>query len=110
MDPNQPNGTAFDVTRFNTVTNQQLANNIRTFHTLFNNLRRDSSQNVNVSALKRFQLAEKKYLQLRFEAFNVTNHVTFGAPKLTPTNTAFGQITSAANTPRRIQAGLRLVW
>ena len=48
-------------------------------------------------------------MQVRFEAFNATNRVTFGAPRLSPTNAAFGQISTQANTPR-VEAGLRLVW
>jgi hypothetical protein len=40
----------------------------------------------------------------------VTNRVTFGAPNTTPTNAAFGQIGTQANTPRRIETGLKLVW
>jgi hypothetical protein len=55
-------------------------------------------------------IAPSRYLQLRFEAYNVVNHVTFGAPNLNPTNSGFGVIGSQANTPRRIETGLRLVW
>ncbi len=106
----QPNGTAFDTTRFNTVSSQQLVYNLRTFDTYFNNLRRDPTKNADLSLLKRFTLAEKKYLQLRFEAFNLTNRVTFAAPSLSATSSSFGTITSQANTPRRIQMGARLVW
>jgi len=49
-------------------------------------------------------------VQIRFEAFNATNRVTFGGPNTTPTNAAFGTISSQANTPRRIETGLKLVW
>jgi hypothetical protein len=50
------------------------------------------------------------YLQIRFETFNTTNRVTFDVPNVTATSTAFGTITTQANTPRRIQTGARLVW
>lgn len=103
-------GFAFDVTQFNRVSAQQLASNIRTFNTLYNNLRRDATKNLDLSVLKRFPIRERMYLQLRFETFNTINHVGFGAPNLTPTSTAFGTITSQANTPRKIQIGARLVW
>jgi hypothetical protein len=36
--------------------------------------------------------------------------VTFSAPQLSPTNTAFAQISSQANNPRKIQLAARLVW
>lgn len=108
--PHQPNGTTFDISQFNTVSAQQLSYNIRTFDTYFNNLRRDPTKNADLSLLKRFTIAERKYLQMRFEAFNLTNRVTFAAPNLTATSSSFGTITSQANTPRRIQMGARLVW
>jgi hypothetical protein len=60
--------------------------------------------------LKRFSLGERKFLQVRFEGFNISNRVTFAAPNLTATSTAFATITAQANTPRRIQMGLPLVW
>ena len=48
---------------------------------------------------------------MRFESFNTTNRVTFAAPaQLNPTNSAFGLISGQANSPRKIQAGARLVW
>jgi hypothetical protein len=106
----QPDGLAFDVTRFNTVSSQQLANNVRTFDTQFNNLRRDPTKNLNLSALKTFRIAEKMRFQFRFETFNTTNRVGFGAPNTTPTSTAFGTITSQANSSRRVQLGARLAW
>jgi hypothetical protein len=108
--PQQPNGTAFDTTRFNTVSSQQLADNIRMFPMYFNNLRRDATKQLDVSMDKNFIFGEHKYLQLRFEAFNVTNHVTFGNVNTSPTNAAFGTIGSQASTPRRIESALRLVF
>jgi hypothetical protein len=110
LNPHQADAPIFDVTRFNTVAAQQLASNIRTFGTYFNNLRRDATRNCDVSMLKRISLGESKYLQLRFEAFNVTNRVGFAAPNMAATSTAFGLITATANTPRKIQAGARIVW
>jgi hypothetical protein len=106
----QPDGVTFDITRFNTVSNQQLANNIRTFSSLFNNLRRDPTKNLDLSASKNFPIRERSYFQFRFETFNISNRVTFGAPNLTTTSAAFGQISTQANSPRKVQAGARLVW
>lgn len=110
LQPAQPNGKAFDTTRFNTVSTQQLQDHIRTFDYYYNNLRRDKTNEVDASMDKNFQFHEGKYLQLRFEAYNVFNHVTFGNPNLAPTNASFGVIGSQANTPRRIETALRLVW
>jgi hypothetical protein len=106
----QPDGLAFDITRFNTVSSQQLVDNVRTFPTQFGDLRADPVKNVDLSMLKSFHFAEQKYFQIRFETFNTTNRVTFAAPNVTPTSSTFGQITTQANTPRRLQVGARLVW
>ncbi len=110
--PHQPNGLAFDVTRFDTVSTHQPADSIRTFDLQFNNLRRDATKQLDSTLSKSFKFTEngKRYVQFRLEAFNLTNRVTFGAPQLNPTNAAFGQISTQANTPRRVESGIRLVW
>src|SRR5258706_9979411 len=108
--PANTGSKTFDVTRFDMVSGEQPADNIRTFDSMFNNLRRDPTKNLDLSLLKRVNLGERRYLQIRFESFNLTNRVTFAAPNLTPTSATFGLITAQANTPRRIQVGARLVW
>ena len=110
LQSHQVNGHAFNVAPFNTVSSQQLLDNIRTFPLQFNNLRSDPNKNLDLSLLKSVQIHEKVYFQLRFETFNITNRVTFGAPNTTPTSSQFGEITGQANTPRKIQVGGRLVW
>ncbi len=110
LTPHQPDGLAFNTAQFNTTTAQQLVDNIRTLDNQFNNLRRDMVKQVDATFSKSFKFAEKRYFQFRFEAFNLTNRVTFGGPQTAPTNSAFGTISSQANTPRRIESGLRLVW
>ena len=106
----QPNGTTFNISQFVTSSSAQLADNIRTFDTQFNNLRRDPTKQLDASMTKNFRFHERAYLQVRIEAFNVTNRVTFGAPTTTPTSASFGVIGSQANTPRRLETALRLVF
>ncbi len=106
----QPDGVTFDTTQFVTASSLQPSSNIRYFDTYFNNLRRDPTKNLDASVLKRVSLGEKRYLQFRFEFFNITNRVTFSAPQLSPTNSAFGQISAQANNPRKIQIAARVVW
>jgi hypothetical protein len=108
--PHDPNGPAFDTTRFITASGLQPSDNIRYFDTNFNNLRRDPTKNLDASVLKRIGLGERRYMQLRFEFFNITNRVTLSAPQLSPTNSAFGVISSQANNPRKIQLAARVVW
>jgi hypothetical protein len=110
LNPHQPDGLAFDTTQFVTPTAAQLADNVRTFDQQFGNLRRDMTKQLDATLSKSFKFAEKRYIQFRVEAFNLTNRVTFGNPQTSPTNSAFGRIGSQANTPRRIESGLRLVW
>jgi hypothetical protein len=100
----------FDTTRFNTVSAQQLSQNFRYFPSQFNNLRVDTTNNLNVSLTKDFALREKIKLQFRADSFNVLNHALFAAPNVSPTSTAFGVVSSTTNTPRIIQFALRLVY
>jgi hypothetical protein len=110
LNPRQVDGPSFDTTRFNTVSAQQLADNVRLFPNTFNNLRVDGANNLDASLVKAIVFAERLKLQIRFETFNVMNHPVFAAPNLTPTNSAFGLITAQFNPPRAIQIGGRLVW
>ena len=101
---------AFDTTRFNTNSAQQLANNNRTFYTRFNNLRLENIKNFESAVSKRIPIRERLRLLFRAEAFNTLNRVQFGGPTLTPTSSSFGVQTSQVNSPRTIQGSLRLVW
>ncbi len=60
--------------------------------------------------MKKVQIYEDKYFQARLEAFNLMNHVSFGAPNVQVTSSSFGTITTQANRPRQIQIGLRFVF
>jgi hypothetical protein len=83
---------------------------VRTFGTTFSNVRTDGINNFDGSMLKRFQIREKVYLQIRMEVFNLINHPVFGAPNNTASNSAFGTITTQANRPRMVQFVARLVF
>jgi hypothetical protein len=108
-DPGNPN-LAFDTTRFNTNSSQQLANNLRTFYTRFSNLRAEDIKNFESAISKPIPIKERLRLLFRAEAFNTLNRVQFGGPTLTPTSSSFGVQTSQVNSPRTIQGSLRLVW
>jgi hypothetical protein len=112
LNHHQPDGFAFNTGAFITTSTLQPQFFIRTFDLQYNNLRRDTTKNLDMSLLKKFNFTDsgRTYLQFRFETFNITNRVTFGAPQLVPTAANFGQISTQANTPRRVQMGLRLVW
>ena len=109
LDPHNVDNS-FDVTQFNRVSAQQLGSNVRTFPTRFANLRADSVQQIDFSIIKAFHITERASMTYRCEFFNSTNREIFNAPDLSPTSSTFGKILSQANTPRRIQMGLRLTF
>jgi hypothetical protein len=78
-------------------------------------LRGPGSKNVDFSVLKSFPLAEKKRLEFRTEAFNLSNTPTFQLPsarsaQLTVGNAAFGQLAGSQTVGRQVQFGLKLLW
>jgi hypothetical protein len=101
---------AFDTSLFVTNASNTFAYHIRTFSTTFPNVRQDGLNEWDPSLLKKFDIREQTYFQLRFECFNVLNHPTFSAPNIQATNAQFGVINSVSNRPRTIQIGARLVF
>jgi hypothetical protein len=110
LNTRQVDGPAFDITRFNLVSAQQLSSNVRTFQTYFNNLRADAVNVMDASLMKEFHFTERRYFQVRLETFNTLNRPGFGTPNLTPTSSSFGLITSTVLNPRNVQVAGRLVW
>lgn len=110
MNPRKVDGVAFNTAAFDTASADAFNYHIRTFSTAFGNVRQDGINNFDSSLLKRFQIKESVYMQLRFEAFNVFNHASFAAPNNTANNSAFGTITATSNRPRAIQMGARIVF
>jgi outer membrane receptor protein involved in Fe transport len=66
--------------------------------------------NWDASLFKNNRIGERFNAQLRFEAFNIFNRTSFGAPNLSWTSPTFGQITGTLTDPRRLQLGLRLMF
>ncbi len=114
----QVNGYAFNVGAFDTVAADQFQYHQRTFSTTFPNVRQDAINQWDVSLLKRFLITERRFFELRGEAYNVVNHPVFGAPGQTSaqgpvvaaTNSNFGLITFQDNRPRSLQIGARFVF
>jgi hypothetical protein len=64
-----------------------------------------------LSLFKQFRLEairEGSFLEFRAEAFNALNHPQFAGPNVTVGSTAFGTVTSQANSPRQLQLALKL--
>jgi hypothetical protein len=76
-------------------------------------IRADGIHNWDLSLLKQFTVHEGMTLQVRAEAFNFTNTPRFAFPNLAwapgapGVDSVFGQVTSQANSSRRMQLGLR---
>ena len=74
-----------------------------------NFLRGTGFWNLDTALIKTWGMpwSEHQNLQLRWEAFNLFNHNSFGLPALSITGTTFGQITTSSSAPREMQFALR---
>ncbi len=75
-----------------------------------NILRVDNVSNTNLSLFKTFPVQERRELQLRFETFNVFNHMDLGNPVTRIDQPNPGRITSISHPPRQMQFGARFVF
>lgn len=73
-----------------------------------NSLQEDGIFNWDVGLMKNFQVTERVRLQFRWEAFNVTNHPSYGTPNTNFSSPDVGKITSTLGLPRQQQLGLRV--
>jgi hypothetical protein len=98
----------FNTSVFNTTAAQQLANNLITLSPAFARIRSAAYNYSDATLLKHVHVRESLQMEFRIDALNILNQVTFGAPNTSPTNSAFGVVTTQMNVPRRMQAMLRL--
>lgn len=66
-------------------------------------------QTVNVSVIKNTAITERATVQFRVEGFNLFNHANLGLPDNFVGSPSFGQVLAADN-PRRIQLGLKVLF
>ncbi|MDQ1473324.1 MAG: hypothetical protein QOJ99_4804 [Bryobacterales bacterium] len=73
-------------------------------------LRAPGSRNLDASLFKNLYFTESRrlYLQLRGEAFNITNTPIFAAPDMNFGSSSFGVISGQANSPRQLQVAMKL--
>ena len=74
------------------------------------NVRAPGYHDIDFSAFKNFQPTERMTIEFRAEAFNLLNQVQFGKPNMALSSHQFGVISSQSNTPRQIQAALKILW
>jgi hypothetical protein len=73
-------------------------------------LRSDGASNLDFSVFKRIAVKERLTFELRGEAFNLANHVLFGAPGTTLATPTFGVVTGQENSPRQVQVALKVLF
>jgi hypothetical protein len=94
---------------FNRNSQQQLANNLRTFPLRFSGIRGDDQRSWDFSIVKNFPLrGERIKLRFRADVYNAWNQTNFNDPNTAPTNSAFGRVTGTAGDARNWQLGLKL--
>jgi hypothetical protein len=57
-----------------------------------------------------FPLHEKLKLEVKLEAYNMTNSFMPSAPSTSVTSSLFGRSTGQANRGREVQYTMRLIW
>jgi len=77
---------------------------------VYGGIRNPGYVDYDASLMKKFNLTEHTYLQLRVEAENTFNIRGLGAYDTTFGDAYFGYITSAGNTPRIAQVSCRIVF
>ncbi len=95
-------------------TNATPVNHLRSasFPLRFDDVRRDSINNVDLSLLKDVRLPGDMRIQLRAEFINALNSPYFPAPVANPTSATFGQVTASNqdNYARRAQLGIKFLF
>lgn len=88
---------------------QDFGTYIRTIPTRWSDVRSSRVNNVDAIISKTFSIREKVRFQYRFEAYNLFNHVRFGAPNADPTSASFGKVDpTQQNNARLIQMALKM--
>jgi hypothetical protein len=62
------------------------------------------------SFARQFPTARGQQIELRFEAFNVTNSLRLGNPIVSMSNPRFGRIVSSAGGPRIVQLAVKYIF
>jgi len=108
----------FNTAVFTSILTDPVANNssptdhLRTFPMRFDDVRRDSINNVDLSLIKSVSFSHGMRVELRAEFINVLNQPYFPGPVTGQTTSTFGQVTASnqENYARRAQIGVKLIF
>ncbi len=90
---------------------QDFGTYVRTIPTRWSDIRASRVNNVDAVVSKTFFVRERVRFQYRFEAYNLFNHVRFGAPNADPTSASFGKVNpTEQNNARLIQMALKILF
>jgi hypothetical protein len=106
------NTDAFTSILNSTSTNATPVNHLRTLPYRFDDVRRDSINNIDLSLIKDILIKGDVRLQLRAEFINAFNEAYFPNPVVGATSSTFGQVTASnqSNYARRAQIGIKLLF
>ena len=62
---------------------------------------------IDMALSRLINFGDTRSLELRVEAFNLTNNFNWGAPGTNLNNAQFGRITAMAGSPRIMQFGIK---
>jgi len=98
----------FNVDAFDRVPANQLVSNVRTTPIRLEEVRGPGYVVLDLGIMKNIAIGGRTRLQLRAEAYNALNTINLNNPNTTPTNSAFGTITSQNPFSRQFQLAARL--
>ena len=106
------NTDAFTSILSGSATDATPVNHLRTLPYRFDDVRRDSINNIDLSLIKGVDLGRDMKLELRAEFINAFNSPYFPNPVSSATSTTFGQVSASnqENYARRAQVGVKLVF
>jgi hypothetical protein len=82
----------------------------RVFPTALNWLRGMGKNQLDANIVRRFNVREKKTLEVRIDMINALNHVLWDNPNTDINSTNFGRTTTQWNTPRWLEGQLRFTF
>jgi hypothetical protein len=98
----------FNTSAFVTNSSLQLSDNLRTFPLYLSSVSTGFYNDWDASLSKAFPVRERLRVQFRADATNFLNHSSgWNAPNVSPTSSAFGQVTSVYSMPRAFQLSIR---